>query len=184
MTEWAEKTEKLMRENLNKLETDLRKIRSSQISLEVVEELIIEQQGKKQKIKDLAALKINSDKQLVVRAFESKKIQAISKTVLESKLGYQQVKMERDEIYFSLPPMTGETRQQLIKNVREMIEQGKVALRISRQKILKEVQNLVKKKELSQNEQKLVEKEVEKINEKYLKKIQEIQAKKEKELTL
>src|SRR5437762_208739 len=123
-----------MRENLNTLETSLRQVRSSQISLGAIEELTIEQQGKKQKIEDLATLKVNPDQQLVVRVFEPKKIQAISKAILESKLGYQQVKMEKDEIYFSLPPMTGETRQQLIKNVGKMIEQGRVALRSSRQK--------------------------------------------------
>ncbi|RHZ37319.1 ribosome-recycling factor [endosymbiont GvMRE of Glomus versiforme] len=184
MTEWAEKIEGLMKEDLNRLETNLRKIRSNQISLEAIEELTIEQQGKKQKIEQLATLKINPERQLVVHVFEPKKIQVINKAILESELGYQQVKMEKDEICFSLPPMTGETRQQLIKNVGKKIEQGKIDLRASRKKVLKEIDNLMKKKELSKNEQKLAEKEIEKVNEKYLKKIQELQKKKEKELTL
>ncbi|CAJ0747089.1 20012_t:CDS:2 [Entrophospora sp. SA101] len=176
----AERIEELMKEDLNRLETSLRKIRSNQISLEAIEELSIQQQGKNQKIKQLATLKINHEGQLVIRVFEPKKTQAINKAVLESQLGYQQTKMEKNEIYFSLAPMTGEIRQQLGKKVKEMTEQGKAALRLSRQKILKSL----KEKKLSQNEQKLVEKEIEKINEKYLKKIQELQAKKENELVL
>ena len=184
MSEWAEKTEKLMKEDLDRLEINLRKIRSNQISLEAIEELSVEHQEKKQKIKQLAILKINPDRQLVVHAFEPKKIQVINKVILESQLGYQQVKMEKDEIYFSLAPMTGEIRQQLNKKVKEIVEQGKSTLRISRQKIREEIRNLAKKKEISQNEQKLAEKEIEKINEKYLKKIQELQVKKERELSL
>ena len=66
MSEWTEKTEKLMKEDLDRLEINLRKIRSNQISLEAIEELSIEHQGKRQKIKQLAILKINPDRQLVV----------------------------------------------------------------------------------------------------------------------
>src|SRR5688572_12384382 len=149
-----------MKEDLNRLETNLRKIRSNQVSVEAIEELSIQQQGKNQKIKQLTTLKINHDGQLVIRVFEPKKAQMINKAVLESQLGYQQTKMEKNELYFSLAPITGEIRQQLGKKVKEMTEQGKAALRLSRQKILKSL----KEKKLSQNEQKLVEKEIEKIN--------------------
>lgn len=170
-----------MQEDLNRLEINLKKVRSNKISLEVVEELLVEKQGKKQKIKQLAALRINQEKkQLVIHAFEPKEIRAIEKAVSDSQLGYQQVKMEKDEIYFSLAPMTGNVRDQLNKKVKEMVEQGKTDLNLSRGKVFKEL----KKKEPSQNNQKLAEKEIEKIKKEYLKKIQELQAKKEKELTL
>lgn len=169
-----------MKADLERLEINLKKIRSNQISLAAVEELLIEQRGEKKKVKQLASLKINAERQLIVRVFETKKIPIINKAILESQLGYQQVKMERDEIYFSLAPMTGEIRQQLKEKVKEMTEQGKTALRLSRQKILKSL----KERKLSQTEQKLIEKEIEKINKKYLEEIQKIQEKKEKELTL
>src|SRR4051812_42924212 len=114
-----------MQEDLNRLEINLKKVRSNKISLEAVEELLVEQQGKKQKIKQLASLKINPERQLVIRAFEPKKIQAIDKAVSDSQLGYQRVKTEKDEIYFSLAPMTGEIRGQLNKKIKEMAEKGK-----------------------------------------------------------
>jgi len=169
-----------MQEDLNRLEINLKKIRSNKISLGAVEELLVEKQGKKQKIQQLATLKINQEKQLVIHAFESKEIRAIEKAVSDSQLGYQRVKMEKNEIYFSLAPMTGDTRDQLNKKVKEMVEQGKTDLNLSRRKVFEEL----KKKEPSQNNQKLAEKEIEKIKKEYLKKIQELQAKKEKELTL
>ncbi len=169
-----------MKEVLDRLEINLKKIRSNKISLEALEEVFVDQRGKKQKIKQLATLRINSEKQVVIRAFEPKKIQAIEKAVSDSQLGYQKVKTEKDETYFSLAPMTGNIRGQLSKKVKEMVEKGKIDLRLSQQKIFKEL----KKTKLSQNEQKLAEKEVKKINENYLKKVQELQVKKEKELTL
>src|SRR4051812_26975110 len=170
-----------MQEVLDHLENNLKKIRSNKICLEAVEEVLVEQQGKQQKIKQLATLKINSEKQLVIHVFEPKKIQAIEKAVLDSNLGYQRVKAEKAEIYFVLVPTTGETRDQLKKKVKEMIEKVKAKeLGLTRQKIFKEL----KAKKMSQNAQKLAEKEIEKVKEEYLKKIQELQAKKEKELTL
>jgi len=169
-----------MQEDLNRLEINLKKIRSNKISLGAVEELLVEKQGKKQKIQQLATLKINQEKQLVIHAFEPKEIRAIEKVVSDSQLGYQRVKMEKDEIYFSLAPMTGDIRDQLNKKVKEMVEQGKTDLNLSRRKVFEEL----KKKEPSQNNQKLAEKEIEKIKKEYLKKIQELQAKKKKELTL
>ena len=169
-----------MQEDLNRLEINLKKIRSNKISLGAVEELLVEKQGKKQKIQQLATLKINQEKQLVIHAFEPKEIRAIEKVVSDSQLGYQRVKMEKDEIYFSLAPMTGDIRDQLNKKVKEMVEQGKTDLNLSRRKVFEEL----KKKEPSQNNQKFAEKEIEKIKKEYLKKIQELQAKKEKELTL
>src|SRR3954453_14201385 len=126
-----------MKADLEGLEINLKKIRSNQISLAAVEELLIEQRGEKKKLKQLASLKINAERHLIVRVFEPKKLPIINKVILESQLGYQQVKMERNEIYFSLAPMTGEIRQQLKEKVKEMTEQGKTALRLSRQKILK-----------------------------------------------
>jgi ribosome recycling factor len=169
-----------MKADLEKLASNLKKIRSNQISLVAVEELLIEQGGERKKLNQLASLRINTERQLVIRVFEAKKIPLINKAILAAQLGYQQVKTERDEIYFSLAPMTGEIRQQLKGKVKEMAEQGKAALRLSRQKILKSL----KEKKLSQNEQKLIEKEVEKINKKYLEEIEKAQVKKEKELTL
>src|SRR5687768_12444706 len=104
-----------MQEDLNRLEINLKKVRSNKISLEAVEELLVEQQGKKEKIKQVATLKINSEKQLVIRAFEPKKVRAIEKAISDSQLGYQRVKIEKDELYFSLAPMTGNIREQLNK---------------------------------------------------------------------
>ncbi|CAG8687920.1 5089_t:CDS:2, partial [Scutellospora calospora] len=87
---YPEKAEKLMQEDMNRLEINLKKIRSNQISLEAIEELFVEQQGKKEKIKQLATLKTNPERQLVIQVFEPKKTSVINKAVLEAQLGYQQ----------------------------------------------------------------------------------------------
>ena len=78
-----------MQEDLNRLEINLKKTRSNKISLGAIEELLVEKQGKKQKIQQLATLKINQEKQLVIHAFEPEEIRAIEKAVSNSQLGYQ-----------------------------------------------------------------------------------------------
>lgn len=181
MKELVEAAEESMKRDLVRLADNLGKIRSNQISLKAIEELLIEQQGKKRKIRELAILRINPNNQLVIQVLELKDVSLIKKAILESQLGYQQIKIEKNELHFSLASMTGEARQQLVKKVKEIVEQGKASLRISRQKI----RELIKKnKNLSQNEQKIAEKEIEKVNEKYLNEIKQLHSKKEKELIL
>ena len=175
MEEWAKKTEQLTEEEFSKLVNNLKKIRSNQISLEAVGELVAEN-GKK--IQQLATLKI-VNQQLIIRPQETKKIPLINQAVLEAQLGYRLGKISEKEVSFFLAPLTGEIRQQLSKKVATLCEQGKTFLRLSRQKVLK----LLKEKKLSQNQQQLAEKEIEKVNEKYLKKVQDLQAKKTKELS-
>lgn len=174
-----------MKDNLEKLAKDLEKVRSSYISLAALEEILIELPNKKKEIlKKLATLRISQQKELVIQVFELKSASFIIKQILASQLGYQLVKNEKETIYFSLIPLSQETRQQLIKKVETLSEEGKVAIRNSRQKIRDSLKKTKKEKKLSENEEKLLEKTVEEITNHYLQKIEELKIKKVKSLEL
>jgi len=170
-----------MEEDLKRLSGNLSKIRSNRISLEMIGDLLVDYQGKKRRIKDLSSLRANSQRELIIQFSDQKMSSIISKAVLNAQLGYHQSKSTGNEIYFSLLPLTEEIRNDLIEKVKKTTETSKVDLRNSRQKIRDKIK---KSKEISQNEQKMVEGEVEKINKKYLQEIEELGKKKIQELKL
>src|SRR4051794_15646325 len=120
-----------MNKDLIKLTENLTKIRGNNVNLEVVKELPIVYQGKKEKIKNSATFRINSQGKLIVQVFEVKKAQLIKEAILATQLGFRQTNedrtevKEKNELCFSLTPMTREIRQQLIKEANKIIEDGK-----------------------------------------------------------
>jgi ribosome recycling factor len=111
MTQWSSLAEELMKKDLVKLSENLTKIRGNNVNLEIVKDLPIVYQGKKEKIRDLAIFSLKQGK-LMVKVFESKKTQLIKEAILGTKLGFQQTNedraatKEKNELCFSLIPMT------------------------------------------------------------------------------
>ncbi|RHZ35587.1 ribosome-recycling factor [endosymbiont GvMRE of Glomus versiforme] len=138
----------------------LKKIRSDRISLETIRGLKINYQGEKKPIKIIANLRISPNHELVIQAFEPNLTSLISKAVLDEQLGYKQEKISKDEVIFTLLPMTGEMRKKLIKDVKEIIEEGKKFFRLIHQDIKSA---LKKDKNLSQDQKKNYEKQGDKL---------------------
>src|ERR1043165_4830455 len=168
-----------MKKDLVKLTENLTKIRGNNINLEIIKELPIAYQGKKEKIRNLASFRLNPQGKLIVQVFEIKKAQLIKEAILGTKLGFQQTNedrtetKEKNEFCFSLVPMTGEIRRQLVKEANKIIEEGKIRLQKTRREILQKA---------SFNEKKQAEKEVDRVKDKYSLEIQKLLKEKEKEL--
>jgi ribosome recycling factor len=153
------KTEQLEKE-LQAFISKLEKVRSNRISLELVGGLRVEYHGEKKMIKSLASLRVSPSNELIVRAFDSKVVPLISKIVLDSQLGYKVERSAKEEVYFTLLPMTAEIRERLIKNVKTIIEEGKKSLRLIHQDIKK---SLKEDKSLSQDQKRNYEKQGDKL---------------------
>lgn len=138
----------------------LEKIRSNRISLELIRGLVIDYQGEKKPIKSVANLRISPSHELIIRAFEPKSIPFITKTVLDNQLGYKVERSTKEEVYFTLLPMTREIREKLVRDVKKIREEGKVALNRIRQ----EIRDLVKKdKNFSQDQKRNYDVQVDKL---------------------
>jgi ribosome recycling factor len=160
--------------------SQLDKIRSNRISLEAIRGLMIDYQGEKKPIKSLANLRISSSHQLIIQAFEPKLIPLITKTILDNQLGYKVENSTKEEVCFSLSPITREIREKLIKDVRAIVEEGKAAVRRIRQ----EFRDLIKRdKNISQDQKKNYETQVDKIVKDYQDKIATAEERKIKELS-
>lgn len=157
----------------------LEKVRSNRISLELVGGLRVEYHGEKRMIKSLASLRVSPNHELVVRAFDPKAVPLISKAVVGSQLGYKAERSTKEEVYFTLLPMTAEIRERLIKNVKTIVEEGKNSFRLVRQDIKK---FLKEDKGLSQDQKRNYEKQGDKLVKDYQDKLISAEEKKIREL--
>lgn len=142
----------------------LDQIRSNRISLESIRGLVINYQGEKKTLKSITNLKVSSNHELVVRAFEPKLNPLITKTILDNQLGYKLERINKEEVYFILLPITKEIKERLIKDVKIIVEEGKASFRRIRQ----EFRDLIKKTEnFSQDQKRDYEMQIDKIVKEY-----------------
>ena len=157
----------------------LEKIRSNRISLEVVRGLMVNCQGERKPLKAIANLRISANHELVVRAFEPKMLSLIEKTILDNQLGYGVERRTKEEIYFTLAPITTEIKEKLIREVKLVAEEGKKNFRLIHQDLKKW---LKKESHLSQDQKKAYEKQADKLDKDYQDKLMAAEGKKNKEL--
>ena len=141
---------------------------------------MVDYQGEKKPIKTIANLRLSSNHELVIHTFEPKLLPLITKKILDDQLGYKQERTTKDEVCFSLLPMTREIKDKLIREVKEISEEGKTALRLIRQ----EIRDLVKKnKNFSQDQKRNYENQTDQLIKSYQDKLGAAEEKKIKELS-
>lgn len=157
----------------------LERIRSNRISLEAIRGLMVNYQNERKPLKTIANLRISPNHELIARAFEPKMTPLISKTILDNQLGYKVERSTKEEVYFTLTPITTQIKEKLIKEVKLITEEGKKTFRLVHQ----DLKNWVKKEpRLSQDQKKSYEKQADKLVKDYQDKLLTAEEKKIKEL--
>jgi ribosome recycling factor len=103
--------------------------------LEAIRGLTVDYQREKKPLKAIANLRILPTHELVIRAFETKMMPLINKTILDKQLGYKVERSNKEETYFTLTPITKEIKEKLIKEVKSITEDGKKNFRIIHQEL-------------------------------------------------
>ena len=98
---------------------------------------MVNHQGEKKPIKAIASLRISPSHELIIQAFESKTIPTITKAVLENQLGYKLERSNKEEVAFTLLPLTKEVREKLIRDTKMITEEGKKFFRLIHQDLKK-----------------------------------------------
>lgn len=130
---------------------DLNSVRTNRLTPAIIENLKIEVYGAKMPLNQLASINIPEPKQLMVEPWDKNIIKNIEKDIETASLGFS-VKNEGNFLRLTMPPLTEETRQKMIKVIKEKSEAGRVSLRNLRDKIKEEINLAEKNKEISEDE--------------------------------
>lgn len=156
-------------------------IRTGRPSPALVERITVNYHGTEVPLQQLASFSVPEAQQLVVSPYDKGAVEAISKAIQEADIGVNPAN-DGQIIRLNFPPLTEERRKDLVKVVRNMAEDGRIAIRNSRRAAKKDLDGLAKGNDASDDEISRAEKELDQTTKAQETKIDDAVAQKEEEL--
>jgi ribosome recycling factor len=156
-------------------------VRTGRATPALVERLLVEYYGSMVPVQQLAGFQVPEARQLIVKPHDRASLGSIEKAIRDSDLG---VNPSNDGVVIRLnfPPLTEERRKEFVKHVKNMAEDGRVAVRNIRRDARKHLEAAEKAGQLSANELERAEKDIERITHEHVEMIDKAFARKEQEL--
>ena len=176
-SEYARKMDK----TLDVLVDNFGAVRAGRANAKVLDRITVEYYGSETPLNGVATISSPDARTLVIQPWDTKLLRDIEKAILMSDLGINPQNDGR-VVRLNFPQLTEERRKELTKQVKKYAEDAKVAMRNLRRDGMDYVKNLKKKSEITEDDQKVAEKDLQDMLDKYTKKVDEALAAKEKEL--
>ena len=173
--------DKKMIKTIEVVKANFASVRAGRANAGVLDRITVEYYGTPTPINQVAAISSPDPRTLVIQPWDGSLLKAVEKAIQTSDLGINPQNAGR-VIRLAFPQLTEERRKDLTKQVRKYGEEGKVALRNIRREAMDEIKKKTKKAELTEDDQKNLEKELQELTDKRCKEIDDLTAKKEKEL--
>ena len=170
-----------MHKTIEVVKANFAAVRAGRANAGVLDRIMVEYYGTPTPLNQVAAISSPDPRSLVIQPWDGTLLKAIEKAIQTSDLGINPQNDGR-VIRLTFPQLTEERRKELTKQVRKYGEEGKVAVRNIRRDAMEEIKKKTKKSELTEDDQKNLEKELQDQTDKRCKEIDELTAKKEKEL--
>ena len=170
-----------MGKSLDSLRTELAKIRTGRAHPSLLEHVHVDYYGSEVPISQAANVSVEDSRTLAVTAWDKAMIQALEKAIMKSDLGLNPV-TAGTTIRIPLPPLTEERRIALGKVVHHEGENTKIAIRNIRRDANNHIKDLLKSKDISEDDDHRAEQEIQQITDQHVKQADEIVALKEQEL--
>ena len=156
-------------------------VRAGRANAGVLDRIMVEYYGTPTPLNQVAAISAPDPRTLVIQPWDATLLKAIEKAIQTSDLG---INPQNDGrlIRLAFPQLTEERRKELTKQVRKYAEEGKVAVRNIRRDAMDDVKAAKKSAEITEDDQKDLEKRLQDLTDKRCKEIDELCAKKEQEL--
>ena len=181
LNELKQDAEARMKKAVEALHTALKKVRTGRAHPSLLDDVMVSYYGSPTPIRQVANLGVEDGRTITVTPWERGIASEIEKAIRSANLGLNP-SSNGDLIRVPLPALTEESRRDLLKIVKSDGEQAKVAVRAARRDANSDVKELLKEKEISEDDQRRSEDEIQKLTDKYVKEIDQVLAEKESEL--
>lgn len=170
-----------MGKSVQSLKSELAKIRTGRAHPSLIEHIKVDYYGSETPITQVANVAVEDARTLMVTPWEKTMVQAVEKAIMISDLGLNPMSAG-DVIRIPMPALTEERRKEFVRIVRQEAENGRVAARNIRRDAIADIKELVKEKEIGEDDGRKAEDDVQKITDKYIAEMDDVLAAKEKEL--
>ena len=170
-----------MGKSIESFRVDLQKVRTGRAHPSLLDHITVDYYGTQTASPRAANVTVEDSRTLVVTAWDRQMVQAIERAIMESDLGLNP-NTAGTVIRLPLPPLNEERRRGLVKIIKGEAEQTKVAIRNIRRDAMSDIKELLKEKEISEDEARKGEEDIQKTTDAHIKKVDEVLAVKEQEV--
>lgn len=152
----TDELKKRLAKSLEFLREKLKQIRTGRANIALVENVSVEAYGTKMPLNQLATITIPEAKMIMISPWDKANLELIVKAIQKAELGINPV-VDGDSVRLVLPPMTEERRKELVKVVKDELENSRISVRNARKEAL---QALDHQEGMGEDEKERIEKQV------------------------
>jgi len=170
-----------MDKSLSSLDAAFNKIRTGRAHPSILDSVQVDYYGTETPIQQVANVVVEDARSLMITPWEKNMLGPIEKAIMTSDLGLNPSN-NGDVIRVPMPPLTEETRREYTKQAKQEAENSRVALRNIRRDANQHLKDLLKEKEISEDEEHRAEQEIQKLTDSHIAKVEEKYTAKEADL--
>ena len=170
-----------MGKTINNFSEKLAEVRAGRANPAILNKVKIDYYGTPTPINQVAGISVPEARLIVIQPWDMSVLKEIEKAILASDIGINP-NNDGKVIRLAFPELNEERRKELVKDVKKMAEEAKVAVRAIRRDGIEEAKAEQKEGNMTEDELKNAENEIQKLTDKHVEEIDEILAKKEKEI--
>lgn len=170
-----------MKKTIDALRREFASIRTGRATPALLDKITVDYYGTPSPINQVANISVPEPRMITIQPWERNMIGDIERAIMKSDLGLNPVN-DGTMIRLSIPQLTKERRQEIVKVVHKKTEEGRVGIRNIRRDAIDALKKLEKTKEISEDELKKAQDDMQKLTDKYIKEADKVMAAKEKEV--
>ncbi|MBA2547919.1 MAG: ribosome recycling factor [Burkholderiaceae bacterium] len=173
--------EQKMQKSVEALKHDFAKIRTGRAHIGMLDHVQVDYYGSMVPLSQVAQVGLGDARTITIQPWEKKMIPVVEKAIRESELGLNP-STTGDIVRVPMPLLTEQRRKELVKIVKHEIENAKIAVRNLRRDANQQVKEMLKEKEISEDDDRRAEDAIQKLTDRYVIEIDKLGAEKEKEV--
>ena len=179
--ELIEDARRRMGKSVESTQHEFNTVRTGRASAALLDRIMVDYYGQPTPVNQLATLNVPEPRMLTVQPFDPGSMEAIERAVLESDLGLVPSN-DGKIIRLPIPALTEERRKELVRVVRQLAEDGRIAIRNVRRDVMSDLKDLAKDGEVGSDDEHRAEDRVQKITDGFVETVDELLKKKEEEI--
>lgn len=156
-------------------------VRTGRASTALLDRVAVDYYGQKTPVKQLATINVPEPRMLTIQPFDPSSIKTIERAVLESDLGLTPSN-DGKLIRLPIPQLTEERRKELVRVVRHLAEEGRVAIRNVRRDVMHDLKELARDGDVGDDDERRAEDRLQKLTDEHVHRVDELLKRKEEEI--
>ena len=176
---------KLVEEKMNKaidhLFDELANVRAGRANPAILNKINVDYYGAATPINQIGTVSVPEARQILITPWDKSMLSAVEKAIQKSDIGINPIN-DGNSIRINFPELNEQRRKELVKDVKSLCEESKVAIRNVRREAIDQAKSAQKSNEMTEDELRSAEEQIQKLTDKYVDKIDNMFTNKEKEI--